>query len=136
MKKLILFFVALLGLLIFVSCSSDDAPATNAQIQINPPSWIQGTWRLDNSSSNGHAFRFTSNDVTVIQPAIQQSLRGQLQAYLDAGQTVSTTEESSESTYKLISNFPGGQSTVYSFTKVSANEIVWDVAPSLSYTKQ
>lgn len=134
MKKLNLFFLALLGLLIFICCSSDEALVTTEQIQINPPRWIQGSGRLNNSFSNGHAFRFRSNDVTVIQPATQQSLRGQLEIYFDAGQSLSTTEEISESTYKII-NFPTGESTVYSFTKVAPNEIVWDVAPSTTFTK-
>ncbi|WP_144782207.1 hypothetical protein [Dokdonia sp. Hel_I_63] len=118
------------------SCSTDDGDSQDSQIQINPPSWIQGTWLIENTVTNGSGFRFTTNDVILLQPALEISQRGQLEIFIGSGQDVSTNEEFSEDTYKLTSNFPAGQTTVFSFTRVSETEITWNAIGNGVYTKQ
>ena len=131
MKKII--FLALAISTLF-GCSSDSSSSnnigspSNQTIQINPPSWIQGTW-LQKTASLTSGFRFTSNDVVIIQAGTEQSLRGQIAL-------VSASEESTQNTYKVTSNFPSGQSVIYSFTKISDTEIRWDAVSVAIFTKQ
>jgi len=121
-------------LLVLSSCSSDDESNSNSDIQINPPNWIQGTWLIENSTTIG--FRFTSNDVIVIQSGVEISQRGQLELFSESGQGVSASEESTQNTYRLTSNFPAGQTTIYAFTKISDTEITWDAVNNSIFTKQ
>lgn len=118
------------------SCSSDDDSSSNSQIQINPPSWIQGTWLLEGSLIGDSGWRFTSNDFIIIQASNEISQREQLETFLESGQDVSANDESTETTYKITSNFPAGQTTIYSFTKISDTEISWDTVSNSVYTKQ
>ncbi|MEG1388635.1 MAG: hypothetical protein RSC72_15405 [Algoriella sp.] len=45
----------------FVSCSSDDESQQNqnSSYNVNPPDWVQGTWK----NSNNDQFTFTSDDI-------------------------------------------------------------------------
>lgn len=119
-----------------IGCSSDDGNSSNSEIQINPPSWIQGTWLLEGSLIGDYGWRFTSNDFIIIQASSEISQRGQLETFLESGQDVSANDESTETTYKVTSNFPAGQTTVYSFTKISDTEISWNTVSNSVYTKQ
>lgn len=133
MKKT--FTLLTIFLLILSSCSSDDESNSNSNIQINPPNWIQGTWLTGASTTMG--FRFTSNDVVVITlGGAEISQRGQLESVAETGQDVSANDEPTENTYKLTSNFPGGQTTIYSFTKISDTEITWDAVNNSVLIKQ
>ena len=129
-------FFYLLVILFSFSCSTDDGDSQDSQIQINPPSWIQGTWLIENTVTNGYGFRFTTNDIVLLQPSIEISQRGQLEIFTGSGQDVSTSEEFSEDNYKLTSNIPAGQTTVFSFTRVSETEISWNAISNGVYTKQ
>lgn len=124
MKKII--FLALAISTLF-GCSSDSSSPSNQSIQINPPSWIQGTWLQGLTLTSG--FRFTSNDVIVIQFGTEQSVRGQITL-------ISASDETTQNTYKVTSNFPSGQTIIYSFTKISDTEIRWDAVPTSIFTKQ
>ncbi|KEY18716.1 hypothetical protein [Kaistella antarctica] len=135
MKKLILIFGILTFSLILTDCSRENESSNSAEIKINPPNWIQGTWLLENPNTN-IGFRFTTNDVVIIQSGAELSQRGQLELFKNSGQSVSASNESSENIYKLISNFPGGQTTIYSFTKISNTKIKWDAVTNSVYTKQ
>lgn len=132
MKKILPILAILI--IILSSCSSDDDSSDNSSIQINPPNWIQGTWLIENSTTIG--FHFTSNDVIVIQSGVEISQRGQLELFSESGEGVSASEESTQNTYKLTSNFPAGQTTFYAFTKVSDTEITWDAVNNSIFTKQ
>jgi len=132
MKKT--FKLLTLLLLVLSSCSSDDESNSNSNIQINPPNWIQGTWLIEDSNTIG--FRFTSNDVIIIQSGAEISQRGQLEIFSESGQDVSANDESTQNTYRLTSNFPAGQTTIYAFTKISDTEITWDTAGNSIFVKQ
>ena len=122
--------------MIFANCSSDTVNPTNSQIQINPPNWIQGTWLLEESGLGEIGWRFASNDFIIIQAGNEISQRGQLEVFLESGQDVYASDESTETTYKITSKFLAGQTTVYSFTKVSDTEISWSTVPNSIYLKQ
>lgn len=134
MKKIL----PILAILIIAlsSCSSDDDSSDNSSIQINPPNWIQGKWLLEGSVVGDSGWRFTNNDFIIIQASNEISQRGQLEMFLGSGQDVSAIDETTESTYKITSNFPAGQTTIYSFTKVSDTEISWDSVSGSIFTKQ
>ena len=131
--------ISVLGifLILLSSCSSDDNDGSNSsEIQINPPTWIQGKWLVEDSGMGDIGWRFTSNDFIIITAGSETSTRGQLETLLDSGQDVSTNNESSDTTYSITSNYPFGQTTIYSFTKVSDTEISWDTVSSSIYVKQ
>lgn len=129
--------IILISLFLLMSCSSDDNGNSNSSaIQINPPSWIQGTWLLESSIIGESGWRFTSNDFIIIQTGVEISQRGQLETFLEAGQDVSASDKSTDITYKVTSNFLAGQTTIYSFTKISDTEISWDSSPNAVYIKQ
>jgi hypothetical protein len=134
MKKIILSLLILVT--ISSSCSSEDNNSNNSEIQINPPSWIQGTWLLQSSVAGESGWRFTKNDVINIQASVEISQRGQLEPFLKTDQIVSATDESTPNTYKVTSNFPFGQTTILSFTRVSDIEITWDAVSNSIYTKK
>lgn len=134
MKNLI-YLKFLIIMIILNGCSSDDNNSNNSKIQINPPSWIQGKWLIEGVSNNA-GWRFTLNDVISIQNGIEISERGQLEMVLQSSQNVSTSEEISSNRYKLISNYPAGQTTIKTFTKISNTEISWDDTPGIVFVKQ
>ncbi|MCG8894599.1 hypothetical protein G1K73_12700 [Tenacibaculum finnmarkense] len=118
------------------SCSSDDDSSSNSQIQINPPNWIQGKWLLEGSLVGESGWRFTNNDFIIIQVNTEISQREQLQQFADNGQNVSASDTSTDDTYSVTLNSLGGQSTTYSFTQISDNEISWDSVSSSIFIKQ
>jgi len=118
------------------SCSSDDDSSSNSQIQINPPNWIQGKWLLEGSVVGESGWRFTNDDFIIIQANTEISQREQLQQFAENGQDVSASDTSTDDTYSVTLNSLGGQSTTYSFTQISDNEISWDSVSSSIYTKQ
>jgi len=135
MKKTTL-FLALIFSVILISCSSDSDNNSSSSIQINPPAWIQGTWLLEISPGVDAGWRFTSNDFIIIQAGFEISQRGQLETFLESGEDVSANDESTDNTYTVTSNFLAGQTTIYSFTRISDTEISWDRVPNSIYTKQ
>jgi hypothetical protein len=134
MKKIIQFLTVLLILL--SSCSSDDDNTANSQIQINPPNWIQGKWLLEDSVINESGWRFTANDFILIQANTEISQRDQLEQFANNGQDVSASDTSSDNEYSVTLNSIGGQSTTYSFTKISDVEISWNTVTNSIYVKQ
>lgn len=134
MKKNYSLFVILI--ITLLNCSSDDDSTTSSQIQINPPNWIQGEWLQDDNFLGDTGWRFTNDDFIIILTGNESSQRDQLEIFLDAGQDVSAQDEITNDTYEVISNFPAGQTTTYSFTKISDTEIMWDSSSNAIYTKQ
>lgn len=129
-------FLALTIIIIFNSCSNSDNDKNTSEIQINPPSWIQGKWLLPDSTVGESGWRFTNNDFIIIQVNTELSQRNQLQQFSNNGQEVSASDTSSENSYSVVLNSIGGQSTTYSFSKISDNEITWDTVANSIYTKQ
>lgn len=121
---------------VLFSCSSDDESGTNSQIQINPPTWIQGTWMVEESSVES-GYKFTSNDFILILLNVQSSQREQLEFSLDSGLDASASDNSTENFYSITLNFPPGQSISYTFDRISNTEIQTTTSGvTASYIKQ
>lgn len=121
---------------VLFSCSSDDESGTNSQIQINPPTWIQGTWMMEEPSVES-GYKFTSNDFILILLNVQSSQREQLELILDSGLDASASDNSTENSYSITLNFPPGQSISYTFDRISNTEIQTTTSGvTASYIKQ
>jgi|AntRauMFilla1563_2_1112583.scaffolds.fasta_scaffold102701_1 hypothetical protein len=123
--------LAILIIALFSNCSSNEDSTSNSQIQINPPSWIQGTWRQANG---GVGFKFTNNDFITILPGSETSQRQLLMTSSNLG--ASASDESTATTYDIRLNFPAGQSAIYSFELSSDNTLRWDQAASIPLIRQ
>jgi hypothetical protein len=134
MKKTIYFLT--IFIVILSSCSSDNDSSSNSNIQINPPDWIQGKWLLEGALVGESGWRFTNNDFILIQVNTEVSQRGQLEQFANSGQEVSANDTFSDNSYSVTLNSIGGQSTTYSFTKVSDTKISWNTVATSLYIKQ
>ena len=64
MKKMIyVLVISLLSLAIFSCAKKDEKPSTTTTTSFAPPSWIQGAWVDNVSSSTKYGFKFDSSDV-------------------------------------------------------------------------
>ncbi|WP_372744583.1 hypothetical protein [Lutibacter sp.] len=111
--------ILLLTLVLF-SCSKDD-DSTSSNISINPPSWIQGTWVIDNDYTYV-AFKFTSNDMYILMDGIEMSF---VQTSIaDSSFTFyGVYDVSTNSTYSIHRKGDGIDIVIYEFTKVSDTKI-------------
>ena len=124
MKKiLIILFVSLI-----VSCGGNDDDTTNKSI--NPPSWIQGIWALNDSATvGGVAFDFRADDFCQGQFGIGFTCWKAQGTYFD---NFSVFEEVSNTRYFVILSYAGGEQT-FEFDKVSDTSIMYN---GNTYVKQ
>tara|TARA_B110000971_G_scaffold212502_1_gene242035 strand:+ start:899 stop:1273 length:375 start_codon:yes stop_codon:yes gene_type:complete len=124
MKKiLVILFVSLI-----VSCAGNDDNTTNKSI--NPPSWIQGIWALNDSATvGGVAFDFRADDFCQGQFGIGFTCWKAQGTYFD---NFSVFEEVSNTRYFVILSYAGGEQT-FEFDKVSDTSIMYNEG---SFTKQ
>lgn len=122
---------ALIFTVVIIACSSDSDNNANFNIQINPPSWIQGTWLESVDPDIG--WKFTSNDIISIIGGVEMSQKEQLELGANNGQDVSVNEDSSDDYYSVQLNYPAGNTFNYYFEKISETQIM--LSPAI-YTKQ
>jgi hypothetical protein len=103
---------------------------------IDPPEWILGTWLLEDSGLGDMGWRFTSNDFIMIQSGFEVSQKGQIEIIISGGGEASVENISTNDTYEIRTNFPGGQTTSYKFIRVSETELQWENVASITYIKQ
>lgn len=128
MKKVVFLF----SLFALLSCSSSDESTNNSDF--NPPTWIQGTWKYGDS---GVGFKFSSNNIYVLTPPSEQSLQGLVDLARNGGQATSVEETTLNTSYSAKMNFYGGQSTTYTFKKLSDTKIEYELYGStMIYIKQ
>jgi hypothetical protein len=127
-------FSILIVLLVFSCSSSDDS--TQSSSAIDPPEWILGTWLLEDSGLGDMGWRFTSNDFIMIQSGFEVSQKGQIEIIISGGGEASVENISTDDTYEIRTNFPGGQTTSYKFIRVSETELQWENVASITYIKQ
>lgn len=127
-------FSILIVLLVFSCSSSDDS--TQSSSAIDPPEWILGTWLLEDSGLGDMGWRFTSNDFIMIQSGFEVSQKGQIEIIISGGGEASVENISTDDTYEIRTNFPGGQTTSYKFISVSETELQWKNVASITYIKQ
>lgn len=130
MKKTVFVLVLMLSTFLF-SCSSNDDNNSNTSIQINPPTWIQGTWLESIDPDIG--WRFTNDDIISIIGNVEMSQKEQLELGANNGQDVSVEEDSTSEYYSVQLNYPAGQTVNYYFEKLSETQI--RLSPAI-YTKQ
>jgi hypothetical protein len=130
-------FLILIYFIFLYSCSSDDS-SNSSEIQITPPNWIQGKWLAENPDGSplNSGFEFKSNDLIVITTSFQQSQRVYVQNLIDLGQNASATDSGTNTSYSLSVSLPLGQDVIYSFTKISDNEISWDSVIGSAFIRQ
>jgi hypothetical protein len=132
MKKILL----LLSIILLLGCSSSDDSSSKNQSSINPPSWIQGTWLLQDSGVDS-GFRFTTDDVCIIFSSTQACNKEQLNLANKTSTFNKVEEEITDDYYSaditIVSNV-----TSYEFERVSNTEIKWLNANTSSaiYVKQ
>uniref|UniRef100_UPI004048409B hypothetical protein n=1 Tax=Mariniflexile sp. TaxID=1979402 RepID=UPI004048409B len=134
MKKvfLLLFVVATL----IFGCSSNDDSDSKNQSSINPPSWIQGTWLLQDAGVDS-GFKFTIDDVCIIFSSSQACNKEQLELANNTSLFTKVEEEITDTSYSIDISIVSSV-TSYDFEKVSNNEIRWLNAGGTNavYTKQ
>ncbi|MEZ7500752.1 hypothetical protein QO200_18710 [Flavobacterium sp. Arc3] len=133
MKNLLYVFTALL---IFSCSSSDDSSGTSSS-DINPPTWIQGTWKQEGAlQGQGLGFKFSSNDFCTLILNGDLCTQGQIDSFRKAGEKVTVEETISSTSYSAKINYPMGQSVTYSFSKISNTEIKWESSAGVVFIKQ
>jgi hypothetical protein len=126
----------LTALLIFSCSSSDDSSGTSSS-DINPPTWIQGTWKQEGASQGqGIGFKFSSNDFCTLILSADVCTQGQIDSFRKVGEKVTVEETISSTLYSAKINYPMGQSVTYTFNKISNTEIKWEASAGVVFIKQ
>jgi len=108
---------------VFLSCSSNNE---NISSDINPPVWIHGSWLVEGTLTGNTGFKFTSNDVVLLQNLGDTSQRTLINRSRELGQEVLVMENISKDLYSLRLEFQNGQAVNFDFTKISDTEITWN----------
>lgn len=114
--------ISILLLLVLVcSCSkSDDSSITNSK-SINPPTWIQGRWLLEDVPVNS-GFKFTTNDFCLDYAGMYVCNKEAINLYNGTQIFTDVKEEITNSTYSIEITI-GSNTTYYKFEKVSSTSI-------------
>ena len=134
MKKMIYVLVISLLCLTIFSCAKKSDKSSTAKTSFAPPSWIQGAWVDNVSSSSKSGYKFDSSDVYVI-------FNGQLieTGYVAAGAVTKhlTSTESEFSYSSPVSGTSGSTSysgtLTYVFTKETTSTIKLAGSSTTSY---
>lgn len=136
MKKISIFL-----LLAFVSsCSSSPDNSSNnssSNSNINPPSWIQGTWIQDGGTGG---YKFTSNDFILVGSSSQTSFANAVTQTKATGGNASVIETITSNSYNIDITI-GIRTDSYYFNKITTTKIEWINDPlgnlaDLFYIKQ
>ena len=124
MKKMIyVLVISLLSLAIFLCAKKDEKPSTTTTTSFAPPSWIQGAWVDNVSSSTKNGYKFDSSDVYLV--IFGNVTAGFVAAGVSMTQLTSTDSEFSYS-YPLTVTSGGETSTgtsTYVFAKITTSII-------------
>ncbi len=125
MKKILLLPLMALSLLT-LNCSGNDDDSTPQQNNpvttqyFHPPTWIQGNWKISNSSTT--YFKFTNDDFILVSP--YTSYKNVLQQTASTGQPAKVVEQTSDYYYEFTIT-AGASSGQYKFKKISDTKIQW-----------
>ena len=129
MKKL---FLILTIAILSVSCSSSDDSSNNSS-QLNPPSWIQGTWAV------------VYTDPVIIQPFCRFTsdkfctIASNQEICLMENEATTVTQTSTDSSFSF-SYTTAGQTSSFAFIKISSTKIEYvnpnQGLPNLQLDKQ
>ena len=65
-KKLVTLTLFLITIFLFISCAKKDDDSSSSTSSFAPPSWIQGAWVDNVSSSTKGGWKFSSSDMYII----------------------------------------------------------------------
>jgi hypothetical protein len=125
-KKLLNIFLIPI-IVFFIGCSKDSSSSSSnntSNISYSPPSWIIGKYSVS-AAGIETGFIFTSNDFQIIQANQILSQKEYNQNLKNSGFKVEIIEEKTDNQYKITTNYDQGQTTVYTFKKISSTEIMW-----------
>lgn len=126
MKKTLLLPLLAISLLTLNCSGSDDDSSNNQQTTpvqtqyFHPPAWIQGNWKISNSSTT--YFKFTNDDFILVSP--YTSYKNVLQQTASTGQPAKVVEQTSDLYYEFTIT-AGASSGQYKFKKISDTKIQW-----------
>ena len=118
-----------------LACSKSDEISQEAK-EIQPPHWIQGTWKLNESMINVLGWKFTSNDVYIIQSDSDSSQKQQTLSLKASGDIEWTENHATEDVYHLTLHYPNGHEVNYEFERKGAIVITWMEIPDTQYIRQ
>lgn len=114
--------------LLTLSCSSsDDNSSENNTSKITPPTWIQGSWKYE-ESHYPYSYRLTSNNICQVTAASENCMKEYIELYQGTNVTTNVEQKITDSEYYCKVSVQG-TSNIYHFQKVSNNTIK-DVAMS------
>lgn len=121
--------ISIIILLILVcSCSNSDDNTNSFNSDFNPPSWIQGTWGVVDTTIDYKQglFKFTNNDFFNVLFNIEISQKEQIEQYRKLGTNSIVTEEITNSVYNfsIKTNYV---TTTYKFKKIDATHISYEL---------
>ena len=135
MKKIILLFT----FTFLLSCSSSVDNSSNNSNAISgndfhPPTWIQGNYRQSMGSTiiGQNGFNFPANDLVIVTSAGSLvSQQGYVNLGRTGGQTVKVVETITNTLYSAEINYSFGQTTTYTFDKISTTKIGWKMGTQI-----
>ena len=135
MKNVFLLF----SLFLMLSCSNSDDNGNSSNSDFHPPAWIQGNWMQEGLPGYGVLFSFSAKDFCMTNMGLtkqcQQELVNQMRQPGNAN-AVTVTETITATNYTAEIKYFAGQSVIYSFRKLSNNNIEWTSVPGSVFIKQ
>lgn len=105
---------------LLTACSSNNDEDTKVvqKNYFNPPTWIQGTWKV--SGTNTSYVQFTKDDYILLNP--YTSYKSLMEQTAATGQSAKVDETINDNLYQFVIT-AGISSGTYKFTKVSSTKI-------------
>lgn len=121
LKSLIFFML----IIVFHSCSQDEIEKANS-LDINPPSWIQGTWVAKDKVLGNVRLKFTdTNFLKIDEDGVETNVMFAYVLLQGLGDEV-TVEEIKLQNHYAIKISTGYSDHWYRFTKFESGEMSWD----------
>ena len=111
-----------------LACSSndDDSASDDVNIEINPPTWIHGTWTAENPTAEASKFLFTKSNVYQYHEDGMYSYAEMIELYRLNGSSVIVEEEVEDDYYSLIIQFPNPTGEVDLRFRLKENkDLIW-----------
>ena len=106
-----------------------------SEFTINPPKWTHGTWLLKDSPIK-YGFRFTEDNMFIIQQGIETNQRQQVEFYDYGIHKITVEETSSDTYYKAVYQHPAGQAVTWEFSKLSENTLKYHTYSASVFVRQ
>lgn len=115
-----------------MSCSTNDDSIDVEEVhnEINPPTWIQGSWKAIDANASTHRFSFTKTNVsrffTEEGEARTISYAQMIDLYTNSGYKIKVDEEHTDEYYSLSMGFPATEGELnLSFRITESGDLIW-----------